>query len=119
MALIFVITYVLSVMIAITLNFMVIHQISLYSIVQGDPDLEVAGSELNLWIESFMAKYGNNFRTFKHGSLHGTIGALFFATPVVAINALFERKGIKYVAIHAGYWVVTLALMGGIICQFA
>jgi hypothetical protein len=119
MIVIFGLTYVFSVLIAISLNFMVVHQMSLYAIVQGDPDLEVAGSELNLWIESFMAKYGNNFRTFKHGSLHGTIAALFFATPVIAINALFERKSTKYVLIHAGYWVVSLAIMGGIICQFA
>ncbi len=119
MALILGLTYVFSVLIAISLNFMVIHQISIYSVVQGDPDLEVVGSELNLWIESFMAKYGNNFRTFKHGSLHGTIAALFFATPVIAINALFERKSTKYVLIHAGYWIVSLAIMGGIICQFS
>lgn len=119
MLLILGLTYFLSFLIAISLNFMVIHQVSLFSIVQGDPDLLIDGSELNVWLDSFMAKYGTNFRTFKHGSLHGSIAAIFFATPVIAINALFERKSFKYVAIHAGYWLISLAIMGGIICQFA
>jgi len=32
---------------------------------------------------------------------------------------MFERRGFKYIAIHGGYWMLTLGLMGGIICQFA
>ena len=42
----------------------------------------------------------------------------FLAMPVIAIIAMFERKSVKYVAINAGYWIVTLAIMGGLICQF-
>ena len=55
------------------------------------------------------------FLTFKHGALHGSMVGLFVALPVLATNALFEMKSFKYVAINAGYWVVTMALMGGII----
>ena len=33
-------------------------------------------------------------------------------------NALFERKGFRYIAVNAGYWILTLMIMGGIICQF-
>ncbi|HRN41812.1 MAG TPA: DUF1761 family protein [Vicingus sp.] len=32
---------------------------------------------------------------------------------------MFERKGFKYIAINSGYWIITLGLMGGVICQFA
>jgi len=39
--------------------------------------------------------------------------------PVMGVNALFERKGFKYIAINVGFWTVSLALMGGIICQWA
>ena len=66
-----------------------------------------------------MGVYGNDFRTFKHGALHGTLTGVGIALPVVAINAMFEKRGFKYIAIHAGYWILTLLLMGGIICQFA
>ena len=55
------------------------------------------------------------FMTFKHGALHGSMFALFFILPVFATNALFEQKSFKYVAINVGYWVVTFAVMGGIV----
>ena len=72
-----------------------------------------------IFVTTFMAKYGSNFRTFKHGVFHGVLAGIFFALPVLATNALFERKGFKYIAVNAGYWIITIALMGGIICQFA
>ncbi len=55
------------------------------------------------------------FLTFKHGALHGAMVALFIVLPVFATNALFEQKSFKYVAINVGYWVVTFAVMGGIV----
>lgn len=55
------------------------------------------------------------FMTFKHGALHGAFLAIFTILPAFATNALFEQKSYKYVAINVGYWVVTMALMGGII----
>jgi hypothetical protein len=47
------------------------------------------------------------------------MSGLFFAFPIVGINGLFERKSWKYIFIHAGYWMLTLMLMGGIVCAFA
>ncbi|MEM1124806.1 MAG: DUF1761 domain-containing protein, partial [Bacteroidota bacterium] len=32
------------------------------------------------------------------------------------MNALFERRGWKYIWIHTGYWFITLALIGGLLC---
>lgn len=112
MAVIFIVTYVLGFMISVLMMSMVIHQAHIYSIFADSPDAESM-------LTDFMAKYGNNFRTFKHGVFHGVLGAIFLATPIVAINAMFERRGFKYIAVHAGYWIVTFALMGGLICQFA
>jgi len=40
------------------------------------------------------------------------------ALPIVGIPALFERKGFNYIAINAGYWIVSMALMGGVLCAF-
>lgn len=116
MALVFGLTYLFCFFVAMTLNFMVIHQFSLFSILANEPDVNVAGSPINTFIVDFMAKYGNNFRTFKHGALHGTMSGILFALPVIAINAMFESKGFKYIAINAGYWIISLAVMGGIIC---
>ena len=46
---------------------------------------------------------------------HGFLGGLFIALPILCTNALFEQKGWKYIWINAGYWIVTMTIMGGII----
>jgi hypothetical protein len=33
-----------------------------------------------------------------------------------SVNVLFERNNLRYFLISAGYWVVSFALMGGILC---
>jgi len=118
MPLVFGLTFVFSFFVAMAMNFMVIHQMHVASILMNEPGLHEPGSELNTWIIGFMQKYGNNFRTFKHGALHGTIGGIMIAFPVIGVNALFERKTFKYIAINAGFWIVCFALMGGIICAW-
>jgi hypothetical protein len=55
------------------------------------------------------------FDTFKHGAAHGVIIALFVVMPVMITNGLFEQKSWKNMLINLGYWVITLALMGGVI----
>ena len=56
--------------------------------------------------------------TFKHGAFHGGFLGLFVALPLIVQKALFEQRGLKYTLINVGYWVVTLALMGGILDHF-
>jgi Protein of unknown function (DUF1761) len=113
MALIFGLCYLFGCMLATALMNIVIHQMGLNSVLQGDTTPETAA-----YMKNFIELYGNRFRTFKHGTLHGTISALFIALPVLGTVALFERKGFKYVAIHTGYWMLTMALMGGVLCAF-
>jgi hypothetical protein len=95
-----------------------IHQMGVYSSLAGEPGFAESTGEAFTYFQKFLSNYGDRFRTFKHGALHGVLSGVFLALPVIAIIARFERKSIKYVAIHAGYWVVTLAIMGGIICKF-
>jgi hypothetical protein len=118
MPLIFGLTFLFSFFLSFIMQSIVIHQFHLYSIVMGDPDLKDPASELSILLKNFYEKYGGNFRTFKHGELHGTIAGVFFALPIITINALFVRKGFKYIAINSGYWIISLGLMGGIICAF-
>lgn len=115
---IFGLTYVMGLLIALILGGMVIHQPHIYSTLLNEPGINVPGSEMNKFVEDFMQKYGRNFRTFKHGAFHGALAGLLFAFPVLGINALFDRKGWRYILINAGYWVVTLALMGGVLSAF-
>lgn len=119
MALIFGLSFVLSFLLSMSIQFMVIHQWSIYSILADQPGMTDPNSEINMFIKDFLGKYGNEFRTFKHGAFHGVLAGFMIALPILGTNALFERKGFKYVAMNAGFWIVCLALMGGIICAFA
>ncbi|MGQ0827785.1 MAG: DUF1761 domain-containing protein [Bacteroidota bacterium] len=119
MPLMFGLTFLFSFFLAFAIQFMVIHQWSLYSILANEPGMQDPNSEVSLMLKGFLEKYGNNFRTFKHGAFHGTLAGFTIALPILGINALFERKGFKYIAINVGYWMLTMALMGGILCAFS
>jgi len=119
MALIFSLTYLLSCFLASSLLSLTIHQLGMQSALMNEEGFGKEGSEIMVYLSDFIAKYGTNFRTFKHGALHGTIGGIFLAFPVVAINALFERKSWKYIWINSGFWIISMMLMGGLVCQFA
>jgi len=108
----------LSYMLSVFLSLNVIHQYALNSIVMG-PELQDPTSEASIWLKESLAKYGKNYRTFGHGAFHGFLTALFFALPIVALEAVQHHRNLKYVAIQIGYWIVSLTLMGGFICQFA
>ncbi len=116
MGLIFGIAILLSLFLAMGVMPMVIHQMHIYSIFISDPAATDASTELGAYVADFMAKYGGNFRTFQHGGFHGLMAGIFIVLPILGTNALFERKGWRYILINVGYWTVTLAIMGAIIC---
>jgi len=116
---IFGVSILLSFMLAIITQVIVIHQTHLGSLLAVQPDFKEAGSVSGELYKKMMDLYGQSFRTFKHGAFHGVIFSIFFILPVLGTNAIFERKGFKYVMINVGYWTLTLALVGGVICQWA
>ena len=108
-----------SLMLAGSLMPAVIHQMGLTSMLMDEPSLKDPNSELSKTLAMLMEKYGSNYRTFKHGALHGFMTTLFLVLPVIGMSALYEQKSAKYVAVHVGYWAICLTLMGGVICAFA
>ncbi|MCZ8229585.1 DUF1761 domain-containing protein [Flavobacterium sp.] len=109
---IFGLTYLFSLFIASIEMTLTIHQIGAMGMVGGPAKVNEALPSFT----AFMADYGTAFRTYKHGALHGLMSGLFFAFPMIGINGLFERKSWRYILIHSGYWIVTLTIMGAIIC---
>ena len=56
---------------------------------------------------------------FVHGFYHGAMYmGLMVATPIVALNSYYENRGWSHFLVHAGYWVVTLGTMGGVLAMF-
>jgi hypothetical protein len=118
MVLTFIFSYVFSFLLAFFLLFLVIHQMGVMQVLQGEPGFEEQTGEAFSFFQNFIGTYGDRFRTFKHGALHGAMSGILFSLPILSIIARFERKSVKYIAINAGYWIVTLAIMGGIVCQW-
>ena len=114
----FVLSYILSLLIAFFLQFIVIHQMGLFQTLINEPGFNEQTGEAFTYFQNFVANYGGRFRTFSHGIIHGIMTGVVFVLPVLSIIAMFEKKSAKYVAINAGYWIVTLAIMGGIICEW-
>lgn len=96
--------------ISFVLQMLAIHQYGALGMIGGDPSIAKPS------YEAFMTDYGNAFRTFKHGALHGFMTGLFFALPLIGTNALYERRSFKYTLVTGGFWIVCLTVMGGIIC---
>jgi hypothetical protein len=110
MPVIFLMSFIFSIMLAIIMQSVVIHQLGLQSLFFNDFDNELFAQVLDV--------KGSAFRTFKHGAFHGIITSVFLVLPILGTNALFEQKGWKYIWINFGYWAITLTLMGGIICAW-
>ncbi len=110
---IFGLTFIFSIFIGMIMQSLTIHQMGALGMVGGPTITSVKPS-----FAAFMADYGMAFRTAKHGALHGFMTGLVFAFPMIAINGLFERKSWKYIFIHAGFWTVSLMIIGAIVCAW-
>ena len=116
---IFGLSFLLSCMLAFIMTGLVIHQVHIQSVFFHEWDaLHDATSELGQWYQDAVNRMGRAQMSFKHGAFHGFFIGLFVVLPVFGTNALFERKSFKYVAVNAGYWIVCLSIMGGILCQW-
>lgn len=110
MAMIFGLSVVYAFFISFVLQMLTIHQYGALGMIGGD----IANAKPSY--AAFMADYGDAFRSFKHGALHGVMTGLFLVLPVTGTNALYERRSFKYVLVTSGFWIVAFAIMGGIIC---
>lgn len=114
-------TFLMSFLLAMIIQFLVIHQYGLFGVVADTvPDpTGVSDHPDALWLKASMETYGTKFRTFKHGMFHGFLAGVFFVLPLITVNGLYEQKSSKYIFLNTGFWTLCIMLMGGIICQFA
>jgi len=108
--------------ISILLNFflafgvycLAVHESGVFGMVSADEAAMSTGTAA-----AFLAEYGGRHHTFGHGMIHGGIQTvLLFVVPILGYAAIFERKSKKYLFINLGFWIVSLALMGGVISQW-
>jgi hypothetical protein len=103
------------IMVSMILNSCVIHQNSIPGLFFNKG---VTTPQDQAFIDEFMSKYGGLHRTFTHGMVHGILYSIMFALPIIGMSAIYELKSWKYILIHFGYWLITLAMMGGLICAW-
>ncbi len=103
-------SFIYAFFIAFILQSLTIHQFGALGMVGGDATIAKSS------YTDFMADYGNAFRTFRHGAIHGFLAGLLFALPIIGTSALHEKRSFKYTLIAGGFWVVSCMVMGGIIC---
>ncbi len=101
---------VYAILIAFIINFLTIHQWGAVGMIGGKY------SEALSSYTAFMNDYGTKFRTFKHGALHGFMAGILLAFPLIATNAMYERRSFKYTLVTSGFWIVCFTLMGAILC---
>jgi Protein of unknown function (DUF1761) len=112
MAIVVPVLLVFSFLLTMGLMFMCVHQMHLDSLIANLPDADGA---MKADVDMMLGKYGNNFRTFKHGAFHGFVASILIALPIISFNALFETKKAKYIAIHWGYWAICFTIMCGVL----
>lgn len=116
MGLIFGLSFVFAFLLSVSMNPLVIHQMHVGSLLMNhQAEMKDPSTAVGALYKSVMDAYGNEFRTFKHGAFHGLLSSIFIILPVMATNAMFERKSWKYIWINWGYWAITFCIMGGII----
>lgn len=118
MAVIFGLSIFFALLLALSMNPLVVHQSGIMSLLADLPESRESGAKIELMLNGTAIDFTNKFRTFGHGAFHGFLYGFFIAVPLIGTNALFERRGFKYIAINAGYWIVSMIIMGGIICAW-
>lgn len=118
MAVTFGLAYLFACMLGVVIMGMSIHQMGVVQLFATKEGFDQAGSEAQQQFATVMGMVGTIHLSFGHGLLHGTLGGLFAALPILATNALFEMKSWKYIWINVGYWIISMALMGGVLCQW-
>lgn len=107
MVLIFCLTFVFSLMMAFFMQAIVIHQFHIASVFfDYREQIKDATTPEGALYKQVMDLVSSGHRTFGHGMFHGILGSLFLVLPIVAINAMFERRGFKYIAINLGFWMI-------------
>jgi len=95
---------------------LVIHQMGFYELFFTD--IMQGKAESQQVVDEFLAKYRYKHRHFGHGVFHGVINAFVFGIPFVGFHALVEKKSMRYVWAHLGYWLITSILISAFISEF-
>ena len=107
--------------VSILLNFLLafgiycltVHASGVFGLVSGNEEALKTGTAA-----AFLAEYGQIHTTFGHGLVHSLQVLICFVIPILGYVVIFERKSTKYFLVYGAYWLISIALMSGIISQW-
>ncbi len=118
MLIIFGSSILLSFLISLAMAFWSTHQTDLFSLFADSDILKDGASEEAITVNHLIELAGDRFLNFKHGAFHGIVITLMLVFPIMATNNFYERKPFKLTIINSIYWMITLALMAGVLNQW-
>lgn len=65
--------------------------------------------------DQWTAADGHSYVTFGHGLLHGLGNTILVVLPILGTMAIFEKRNWQWLVVNCLYWLITLALMCGIL----
>ena len=108
---------ILGFMYSIAVSYQVIHQLHFQSLLMNEVGfLTGEGNAFKDLIYVFEL-YGKNFRSFKHGVFHGVLNAIFIVLPILVYGKFSSQVSWKSIFFQWLFWVISGAIMGGIICE--
>lgn len=84
----------------------------------GAMAVSIIGGLITAYVLSYFVDYAQA-STWQEGALTGFWAWLGFVVTVLVINAAYERRSKKLVALYAGYQLITLLVMGAILAACA
>ncbi len=117
MPMIYGLSLLFAIMLAMATPILCIHQMGVESALLNAVQDPARADAAKMIVDKFKAggEYANEFRTFKHGALHGILSGIFLIFPIIATNGFFERKSFKLTMMNTAYWTIVLAIMCGIV----
>jgi len=103
----------LNFLIAFGLYNLVVHASGVFGLMGADTEAMKVGTA-----GAFLAEHGQNHANFGHGAFHGAISFVLMVLPILGYAVIFERKSTKYLLVYTGFWIVSMAFMGGVIGQW-
>ena len=111
-----IILYILSIGFVFALMNLTIHQIGYYELFFTD--IMKGSAEAKSVTEAFLTEYGAKHRYFSHGVFHGVINGLTIPVPIIIGLTYLGYLDRQYLTKHITYWVVTCALVCGLLAEF-
>lgn len=116
-------TYIFSVMFAMGMHLLTIHQNGVDSLLmhlrESLPEADKSKATVEILFNGNKVEdWQNLYRSFGHGFFHGILSSIFLFFPLLAINSMFELRKFKLILMNGIYWTLCAGIIGGIVCAW-